>query len=31
MRWMDFDWVFRVAIVLGSLYFLGHLIVYIGR
>jgi len=31
MRWLDLDWVFRLAIVFGSLYFLGHFIVYIGR
>jgi hypothetical protein len=31
MRWFDLDWVFRVVILLGALYFLIHLIVFIGR
>lgn len=30
MRWMDFDWVFRAAIVIGGLYFLGHFIYFLG-
>ena len=31
MRWMDFDWLFRVVVLLGGVYFLIHLIVFIGR